>query len=102
MNDVPAVDHSRQDPEHCQVAHTQAAEQKRSQTHGAEQMLRTLAVADDELYGEQIEQPLAESRNAVLRLAVFARAMLYNDFARAKALRGRQHGNEAVQLAVQP
>ena len=89
-------------PAHGEIQHAQAAEQERNEADGAQQVLRPLAVADEKLHRQQIEQSLAEARDAVLRSAVLPRPMLHDDLADAKALGGGQHGHEAVQLAVEP
>ena len=65
-------------------------------------MLRPLAEAGQELDRQQIEKALDEAAHAVLGMAEPARPVVDLDLADAEAARRRQHGDEAVQLAVEP
>src|SRR5262249_948336 len=89
-------------PRERQVHHAEEAEQKTDQADAAEQMLRPLAEAGEELDGHEIEEPFHEASDAVLGFAEAARAMVDLDFADGKARRGGEHRNEAMQLAVEP
>jgi len=91
-----------QHPTAGQVQHSQQPDHERGQPHGAQQVLRPLAEAGEELDGEQIEEPFEEAGAAVLRAAELARPVLDDQLAHTKPTGLGQNRHKAVQLAVQP
>src|SRR5207247_981093 len=67
----------------------------------AQEMLRALAEAGQELDRQEIEEALDEAAHAVLGIAELARAMVDGDLADLEAARGREDRYEAVQFAVE-
>src|ERR1051325_4757886 len=65
-------------------------------------MLRSLAETREKFDREQIEKTLEESAHAVFGTAELARAMRDGEFADLEPAGGGEHGDEAVQFAVQP
>src|SRR5438105_4097101 len=64
-------------------------------------MLRPLAEPGQELDGEQVEEALHEAAHAVLGAAEASGPVMDFNLSHAKAARRRQHGDEAMKLAVE-
>ncbi len=65
-------------------------------------MQRAVPVAADEGHGQEVEEPAQVALEAVARAAVLARPVVDGKLGDAEAAVVREHGDEAVQLAVQP
>ena len=61
-----------------------------------------MPVAADERHGQQVEEPAQVALDAVARAAVLARPVVDGQLRDAEAAVVREHGDEAVQLAVEP
>ena len=71
------------------------------QAEPAEEVQRPVPVAAHERDGEQVEEPAQVALEPVARAAVLARAVVHRELGDAVALLVREHGDEAVQLAVE-
>ncbi len=85
-----------------QVDEDREADRAEQQPEPAEEVQRPVPVAADERDGEQVEEAAQVALEAVARAAVLARAVVDRQLGDAEAAVVREHGDEAVQLAVEP
>ncbi len=98
----PVADRSvrRVQPEDRQVEHAQAAEDEQHQADRPQDVERTLAEPGQEPDGHQVEEPLDEPRDPVLRRAESPGAVVDLDLADPEPSGVSQDRDEPVQLAV--
>ena len=102
VHGIHSLDDARDHPQDRQVDQAQPAEREGAQPDRAQQVLRPLAETGQKLDRQEVQKTLDEAAYPVLRPAELPRPMRDGDLAHAKAAGRRQHGHEAVQLAVEP
>ena len=96
----PVADRLAGQLEHRQVDEHDRADRAEQQPESAEEMQRPVPVAAHERDRQQIEEAADVPLHAVARAAVLARAMVHRQLGDPKAAVVREHGNEAMKLAV--
>src|SRR5262249_12125487 len=89
------------DPGHGEVGEAEVAEQEADQAEAAEQVLRPAPEAGQEFDRQEVEEALEEAPGAVLGPPEPPGAVVDSQLADPEAPRGGEHGDEAVQLAVE-
>ena len=88
--------------QHGQVDEQEHPDGSEQQADAAEEMQRPVPVAAHERDGEQIEEAADVALHPVARAPVLARAVVDRDLRDAEATVVGEHGDEAVQLPVDP